>query len=33
MSSIVGVDESPTVDEAFGNKNWIGAMDAEYEAL
>jgi hypothetical protein len=33
MSSIVGADESPTVDEAFGNKNWVGAIDAKYEAL
>lgn len=33
MSSMTSTDESPSVDEAFGNKNWEEAMDAEYQAL
>jgi hypothetical protein len=33
MSSITSADESPSMDEAFGNKNWVEAMNSEYQAL
>lgn len=33
MSSTVNADENPSVGEAFGNPNWKGAMDVEYNAL